>query len=129
MNKMRLLFFGAVIFCFFGVSCSRKAVELPNGYSLSPVAGKIAYLKDRDGAIVLKSQVTQFCVKANCIYGWQDNNEESFFYVNTLKNELKVFGNWRSLDNYLISQGLPKLEMKDSYTYWDVLNGNKKKTW
>jgi hypothetical protein len=129
MNKIATLFIGILLISFLEMSCSRKAVELPNGYTLAPVDGKIAYLKKRDGAIVLKSQVTQFCVGVNCVYGWQDDAQESFFYVNTLNNELKTFGSWRSIDEYLIHQGLPRLQMNESYTYWDILSGHKKKNW
>ena len=129
MNKVRTLFFPFIILCFSQFSCSKNGVGLPNGYILAPVDGKIAYLKNPAGVVILKNQVTQFCVSSNCVYGWQDNEEESFFYIDTLKNDLKVFDNWNSLDSFLISQGLPKLEMKNSYTYWDILNGSKKRTW
>ena len=106
------------------VSCSRNSIELPNGYTLHD-NGKII-LKDSQGAALASDEISQFMVSGPHVYGWINNQSEEFFALNTTSRKFEVFPTWDALNRHTDKQSLPRLNMKTSYTYWDIRSGHKR---
>lgn len=58
------------------VSCGRKSIDLPNGYSLHD-NGKIS-LQAPNGFQPTHEGISQFMVAEPYVYGWIDNRHEEF---------------------------------------------------
>ncbi len=110
-------------------------ITLPNGYSLSEFFSRSSYLYNNQGALLLGDHpVPQFCVSSPYVYGWIDAsdktqaaNQLSYFVVNTSTGELKTFSNQSDLNTYLVQQGIPRLSMQDSFTFWDIKTGTNRR--
>jgi len=122
--------FRAIILCCIAViSCREKPVDFPHGFQLRRDAGGSTYLNKSTGFKLIPDPVSQFCFREHCLYGWIDNKEESFFFLDTDTGKLTLFANWDKIDAFLIKRGFPRLSMKDSFTYLDIKTGYKKKPW
>ena len=109
--------------------CSKPTVNLPNGYALHQQEGAMIYLIDKQGKRVIDKPVTQFFVCGEHMYGWIDKGENGFFYLNTRTGESDEYKRWADLDAKTDKLQLPRLTMKDSLTYLDVISGYKNQTW
>ncbi len=105
------------------ISCGRKSVNLPNGYSLND-HGKIL-LQDPKGFQIIKDQISQFMVSGPHVYGWVDNKRDEFFALDTKSGKFSLFPRWEDLESHTDKLSVPRLSMKDSYTYWDIRSGSK----
>ena len=119
-----------IIAACFGLSaCHERSIDLPNAYKLVPLHGVVAFLENNTNQIIIKDPVNQFCVQGDYVYGWIEKKPLAFFFVNTISHEIQIFKEWKDLDIFLTSKGLPVLTMNGSFTYWDITTGNKRKTW
>ncbi len=105
------------------ISCGGKSVDLPNGYSLND-HGKIL-LQDPKGSQLIKDQISQFMVSGPHVYGWVDNKRGEYFALDTKSGRFSLFPTWKELEIHTDKMSVPRLSMKDSYTYWDIRSGSK----
>ena len=111
------------------LSCRKDHLSFPNGYILSVDRENHTYLKDNNKNNVIESPISQFCFRQNCIYGWVDDKDETFFFLDTNTKKLIKFNSWKEINQFLTKKGWPGLKMNDSFTYLDIKTGHKKKTW
>lgn len=102
---------------------------LPKGYYLqvSGPNGDI-HLYDPSKHQVIEDQISQFQVAGNCIYGWIDKTPR-FFFLDTSSKEFRTFCNKPELDSFTSKRGISRLDMNNSFTFWDITGGYKQPTW
>lgn len=111
-------------FVLFGAGCnSRSTIALANGYCLKQ-AGEGIRLVAPNGKNLLEESISQFCVSGDVLYGWIDGRE-AYFLLNTLSGEFREFVDVHELNRVLAQTGIPRLDMKNSFTFWDIQTGRK----
>jgi hypothetical protein len=110
-------------------ACTKPEVILPNNYRLAPEGSKVALLQNPIGKPLLADLVSEFQVSGPHVYGWIDRQGGGFFYLNTQTGEFRVLEKWDDLDQITDRLGIPRLTMKDSFSFMDLIDGYKKKTW
>jgi hypothetical protein len=113
----------------FLISCGKRRISISNGYNLIENSSEKIFLQNSSNENIFNFPVSGFVVNTKCIYGWLDSADENLFFVDTVNHKKIVFGTWNELDAHLVGIGLPKLTMKESYTFLDITTGHKKKTW
>jgi len=129
LRSLMVLIFVTLSCCFSLSSCGEKHAKLPNGYVLAPRDGNSVLLDENGRDILNGKKTSQFCVFDGCIYGWIDDNDDKFYFLNTVTHQLKFFDNWKDLDIFLERSGRPRLTMKESFTYLDIVENKKRITW
>lgn len=126
--------------------CSRREVLLPNNYVLAekdqgkaflhnffgknyPASELRTFLYSPDGKNITQSPISQFTVYNEHVYGWVHGGGDRFFYLNTLTGYFNMFEHVSQLEEMTDGLNLPRLTMKDSFTYLDIATGYKKPTW
>ena len=128
-SKINVIYPIIISLCFITLGCGGRAAKLPNGYQLVPRDDGYVLISD-DGIDVLKgSKTSDFCVADGVIYGWIDDLNDDFYAVNTITHHLDLFDSWKELDVFLERSSLPKLTIKESFNYYDVIQKKKKLTW
>ena len=113
-----------IILTLFGiVSCGRRSIDLPNGYSLHD-EGKILLLAP-SGQKVSNDQISQFMVSDPHVYGWIDGRGDEFFTLDTASGAFQVSPESASINRHTDRLALPRTNMRNSYTYWDIKTGHK----
>jgi len=82
-------------------------------------------LQDPQGAPLASDGTSQFMVSGPHVYGWVDNQANEFFALDTSNGNFNKFPTWEALNHYTDKLLLPRLNMRDSYTYWDIKTGFK----
>ena len=116
------------VFCLSMQCCKKYHADLPNGYRLQDTGNSIR-LRDPHGVNLLNCPVTEVRVYKEHVYGWYNTPKLSFYYLNTLTGNIRIFKKWSDLDKFTDQIGLPRFHMNDAYTYWDLTSGYKKPTW
>lgn len=106
----------------------RSAVRLPNGYFLKE-QGKRIYLKAPDGKRLIEDQVSEFTVYGSNVYGWVDRSVPCFFLLDTKQGRIRTFATSAELNSALDAESIPKYNMKNDYTFWDIRSGRKPANW
>jgi hypothetical protein len=105
----------------------RGSVALPNGYSLKMTEKRQPFLIDPSGKHILPA--SQFMVSGSYVYGWIDNKDNLFFFLNTETGDLYKDLSWEALDALTQRHEAKKFSMSESLTFWDMVSGAKKATW
>jgi len=82
-------------------------------------------LHDPTGESLASDEISQFMVSGPHVYGWINNKSEEFFALNTSSHKFEVFPTWDALNQHTDKLSLPRLNMNQSYTYWDIKTGHK----
>jgi len=113
------------------VGCSKRDVILPNNYRLAEGSHQKTYLLSPVGNRVIEYPISEFTVSHEHVYGWvhDGGGTNGFFYLNTLTCTFQTFEYWNQLDKVTDDMNLPRLTMKDSFSFLDIVTGYKQPTW
>lgn len=113
-----------VLVCFVSGCQRHSSVALAHGYRLEQAGGGTIRLIAPNGNRLSEHPISQFCVSGALFYGWIDGRE-AYFLLDTLSGEFRKFENVQDLNRVLAQSGAPRLDMKNSYTFWDIQTGRK----
>ena len=108
-----------------GAGCgARSTVALANGYRLEQAGGGDVRLVAPNGKKLSDRPISQFCTSGALFYGWIDGSE-AYFLLDTQSGVFQEFASVGDLNHVLARSGAPRLNMKESYTFWDIQTGRK----
>jgi hypothetical protein len=128
---MRYLFIAFLILIISNCNFLSPKVDLPGGYYLRATTDRnTPNLYSNEGEFMLR--ISEFMCEKNYVYGWvflAENPSKDFFILDTKNNILIRDISWKELNHNCAKYSISPYQMRDAFTFLDILTGLKQKNW